>query len=220
MCSGLINPSPTNRSRRLSRAGAIVFAAALLCGAARAGDAPQGGTPDAVGMPAPGKTLSHSSVPVPEPEGYRLDRYREPVPSTLKGARVITTEEAERIWTDRSAIFIDVFPKAPKPPNLPAGTIWRDPSHMSIKGGRWLPNVGLGVLAPEAEAYFRARLAALTQGDTAKAVVFYCQKDCWLSWNAAKRAVEWGYSTVIWFPDGSDGWSEAGNDLVYLTAEP
>lgn len=210
-------------SRRLSAAGAIVLWAltwpiAVQAAGGGAGAEAQGTVETAI--PAGKAEMQAAAEPVAEPDGYRLDRYREPVPATLKGARVITTEEAERIWKDQSAIFIDVFPKAPKPANLPAGTVWRDPSHMSIKGGRWLPNVGHGVLTPEIEQYFRARLQTLTGGDTAKAVIFYCQKDCWMSWNAAKRAVEWGYANVIWFPDGSDGWSEAGNDLVYLTAEP
>ena len=32
-------------------------------------------------------------------------------------------------------------------------------------------------------------------------------------WNAAKRAVEWGYSSVIWYPLGSDGWESANLPL-------
>jgi rhodanese-related sulfurtransferase len=31
-----------------------------------------------------------------------------------------------------------------------------------------------------------------------------------MSWNAAKRAVEYGYTSVYWFPDGMKGWTEAG----------
>src|SRR5262249_11419492 len=61
-----------------------------------------------------------------EPEGYRVDEYRAPVPETLTGARVITTAEAETIWRAKNGIFLDVLPRAPKPSNLPAGTIWRD----------------------------------------------------------------------------------------------
>ena len=44
------------------------------------------------------------------------------------------------------------------------------------------------------------------------------RKPCWMSWNAAKRAVALGYTGVNWFPEGSDGWVAAGGDLV--TAEP
>ena len=63
---------------------------------------------------------------VSEPEGYRTDDYRAPVPATLAGVRVLTTAEAETIWRTGTGIFIDVLPRAPKPANLPAGTIWRD----------------------------------------------------------------------------------------------
>jgi PQQ-dependent catabolism-associated CXXCW motif protein len=161
-----------------------------------------------------------AASPVAEPDGYRMDDYRTPVPATLAGARVIKADEAETLWKEKRAVFIDVFPKAPKPPNLPANTVWRDPTHMTIGGSYWLPNVGYGVLTPEQEDYFRTRLAALTDNDAAREVVFFCLKNCWMSWNAAKRALSWGYKNVIWFSEGTDGWQEIGNDLVYLKSHP
>src|SRR5262245_22634598 len=157
---------------------------------------------------------------VQEPDGYRTDDYRSPVPKTLKGARVISAEEAEPLWRDKSAVFIDVCPRPPKPDNLPAGTVWRDPTHMSMDGAHWLPNVGYGVLSPAFEDYFRTRLARLTGDDKAKPVVFFCQKDCWMSWNAAKRALEWGYASVIWFSEGTDAWQEAGYELKRVDPAP
>jgi PQQ-dependent catabolism-associated CXXCW motif protein len=197
-------------------AAAVALALVLVVPLACNGRAEDGAAASAAAAHAP-----HAPAGPPlEPDGYRMSDFRQPVPATLKGARVIGTEEAERIWKDKSAVFIDVFPKAPKPPNLPASTVWRDPSHMSIKGGHWLPNVGEGTLTPELESYFRAHLTAYTGGDKSKALLFYCLRDCWMSWNAAKRAIEWGHTNVMWFPDGTDGWSEAGNELVYLTSEP
>ncbi|MDX2309256.1 MAG: PQQ-dependent catabolism-associated CXXCW motif protein [Hyphomicrobium sp.] len=157
---------------------------------------------------------------VPEPDSYRTDAYRTPVPATLKGARVITAEEAEVLAKDKTAIFIDVYPRPPKPPNLPAGTVWRDPPHATIEGAHWLANVGYGVLAPEIEDYFKTRLESLTGSDRARPVIFFCLKDCWMSWNAARRAVEWGYAQVIWFPTGTDGWQAIGNDLVAAKPMP
>lgn len=151
---------------------------------------------------------------VAEPDTYRTTDYRSPVPETLKGARVVTAEEAKTLL-DEKAIFVDVYPRAPKPPNLPAGTVWRDPAHESIAGAVWLANVGYGVMAPAMADYFSLRLAALTSGDKAKPLVFFCLKNCWMSWNAAKRALELGYSNVIWFPDGVDGW----RDLALPTAD-
>jgi PQQ-dependent catabolism-associated CXXCW motif protein len=63
---------------------------------------------------------------VAEPEGYRTQQYRAAVPSELSGGTVITTPEAEALWREGQAAFVDVLPQAPKPANLPEGTIWRD----------------------------------------------------------------------------------------------
>lgn len=157
---------------------------------------------------------------VPEPEGYRTDGYRMPVPKTLAGAKVIGPDEAEKIMKEAGAVFIDVYPRAPKPPNLPAGTVWRDPPHATIPGAHWLPNVGYGVLSPDFENYFKSRLKTLTSNDMSKPILFFCLKDCWMSWNAAKRALSWGYKSVLWFPEGTDGWQSLGNDLTSATAIP
>jgi PQQ-dependent catabolism-associated CXXCW motif protein len=134
-------------------------------------------------------TLAQS---IPEPSGYRMDEYRAPVPKTLKGAQVVTTVEAEKIWRAKSAVFVDVMPQAPKPDNLPKGTIWRDKPRDDIPGSVWLANVGYGLINAETEAYFRAGMAQNGAADKKQPVVFYCMTNCWMSWNAAKRAVEWG----------------------------
>jgi len=156
----------------------------------------------------------------PEPDGYRMDEYRKPVPATLKGAIVLTPDKASDLWTNKAAIFVDVYPRAPKPPNLPAGTFWRDPVHNTIEGATWLPNVGYGVVSPATDAYFKSNLEKLTSGDKAKAVVFYCLRDCWMSWNAAKRALTYGYTGVHWFPDGTDAWQEIGQPVVEAKPVP
>lgn len=157
--------------------------------------------------------------PVAEPEGYRLDDYRKPVPATLRGARAVSPAEAFALWKEGAAIFVDVLPRAPKPASLPPGTVWRDIPRASIPRAVWLPNVGYGRLNAEVDAYFRRNLEALTAGDKTRPLVFFCQANCWMSWNAAKRArEEYGYSSVIWFPDGTDGWPELDAPLV--NAEP
>ena len=53
-------------------------------------------------------------------------------------------------------------------------------------------------------AYFRQGLARATGGNNAALLVIYCQADCWMSWNAAKRALSYGYSNVAWYPEGTD----------------
>jgi len=79
------------------------------------------------GVLAPGWMIAWADEPVPtEPDAYRQENYRAPTPATLAGARVVTTDQAEAIWKNGNAVFVDVLPRPPRPPNLPAGTIWRD----------------------------------------------------------------------------------------------
>ena len=69
--------------------------------------------------------------------------------------------------------------------------------------------MGFGALNEETEAYFRYGLRAATKGDLKARLVIFCQRSCWMSWNAAKRALASGYENVAWYPDGTDGWAEA-----------
>jgi PQQ-dependent catabolism-associated CXXCW motif protein len=131
---------------------------------------------------------------------------------------VVTTPEAEALWKGKDAIFVDVMPHAPRPANLPAGTIWRERPRQNIPGSIWLPDTGYGALAAVTERYLRDNLARVTAGDRARLLVFYCLKDCWMSWNAAKRALAMGYGNVAWYPDGTDGWEFA--DLPLEASSP
>ena len=164
--------------------------------------------------------VAHAQDGVPEPEGYRSDNYRAPVPATLSGAKVLTTEEANAIWRAGAAVFIDVLPRPPKPPNLPAGTVWRDKPRLNIPGSVWLPDTGYGTLAAATEEYLRQGLARASGGDKTRLLVLYCQANCWMSWNAAKRALSFGYSNVAWYPDGTDGWQAADLPLAESQPEP
>lgn len=155
--------------------------------------------------------------PLPEPQSYRTENYRAPTPATLAGARVITTAQAGAIWKAGDAAFVDVLPHAPRPTNLPAGTIWREKPRLDIPGSVWLPDTGYGELALVTEQYLRAGLAQITHGDRARPLVIYCLRNCWMSWNAAKRAVAMGYPNVAWYPDGTDGWQEVGLPLTEAT---
>jgi PQQ-dependent catabolism-associated CXXCW motif protein len=161
-----------------------------------------------------------AAEPPPEPEGYRMDDYRAPVPRTLAGATVLDTGEAEQLWREGKALFIDVLPRPPKPGNLPPGTLWRDKKRADIPGSVWLPNVGYGALAEDVDRYFRRSLDEITEGDVNRQLVFYCQAECWMSWNAAKRALDYGYANVAWYPDGTDGWSAQGLPLAEAYPRP
>jgi PQQ-dependent catabolism-associated CXXCW motif protein len=154
-----------------------------------------------------------------EQDSYRQSDYRAPTPASLKGARVLTTEEASAMWRAGDAAFIDVLPQAPRPNNLPADVIWRDKPRFDIPGSLWLPDTGYGELAPVMLDYFRRGLDKALDGGQ-RPLVFYCLKNCWMSWNAAKRALALGYSNVAWYPDGADGWAAAGLPVEKCAPEP
>jgi PQQ-dependent catabolism-associated CXXCW motif protein len=161
-----------------------------------------------------------ATAEVPEPEGYRLENYSAPVPATLRGAKVIGTDEAEAIWRSHVASFVDVLPRPPRPRDLPAGTLWRDKPRANIPGSIWLPDTGYGELASSMAGYFANGLDKASHGDRSRMLVLYCLADCWMSWNAAKRALALGYSNIAWYPEGTDGWQAALLPLQDATPEP
>jgi quinoprotein dehydrogenase-associated probable ABC transporter substrate-binding protein/PQQ-dependent catabolism-associated CXXCW motif protein len=156
---------------------------------------------------------------VPEPESYRTERYRAPTPATLEGATVVDTAALQRLIAAEQPILIDVMSKALEATEQQAA--WQPPPREHVAGSVWLPNVGLGSLSPEFMDYFEDSLAALTGDDPARPLVFYCDANCWMGYNAAKRAVrELGYSNVYWYPQGVQGWQNAGLELVAAQPVP
>jgi PQQ-dependent catabolism-associated CXXCW motif protein len=154
----------------------------------------------------------------PEPEGYRMDDYRAPSPATVAGGVMLDTDAAHQLWESGAAVWIDVLPAPRRPENLPPSALWMPLPHRDIPGSLWLPEIGRGALSPEVEGYFRDHLATATKLRKDAAVVFYCLADCWMSWNAAKRAASWGYTQIYWYRDGTDGWDAA--KLPMQNAEP
>lgn len=155
---------------------------------------------------------------VPEPDGYRGEPYKAPVPATLAGAAVIDAPRAIALHGE-GVPFLDAMPRKTRPEGLPEGTIWREPPHETIPGALWLWNTGYESLADAEQARLARGLERVTGGDPSAAVVIFCRSDCWMSWNAARRAVEMGYRGIIWFPQGTEGWVEAGGAAL-VTAEP
>lgn len=149
----------------------------------------------------------------PEPPSYRMEDYRAPVPATLQGATVLSTDDAHRLWQSGQAAFIDVLPRPPRPKELPASTLWRPRPRTDIPGSTWLPDTGYGALAPVMQHYFEDGLMRASGHDRKRKLVFYCLADCWMSWNAAKRALALGYPNVSWYPGGTSDWAARGFPL-------
>lgn len=151
--------------------------------------------------------------------GFRMGNYRAPTPDWVPGGIVIDGDTLADLLPKKLRIAIDVYAQGVVADPIGGGWAVSEP-HMSIPGAVWLPFVGSGKLTPMQEAYYRTSLTRLTANDRARGLVFFCLADCWHSWNAAKRAADWGYTDVAWYPLGTDGWVEDGRSLAAVTPEP
>ena len=163
----------------------------------------------------PASSVIGEQAPLFDPDGYRIDGFRGPVPNMVPGAATVTTEDVKKLLetTRTSPVLIDVLPSPPKPKGLAPTSLWLPPTRHNIPGSVWLPNVGYGRLSDALDRYFQVNLERLTGGDKSRSIVIYCLADCWMSWNAARRAAEYGYSRVLWYPKGTDGWEFAEHPL-------
>ena len=157
---------------------------------------------------------------VSQPDGYRMDDYNAPVPDAVPGGQVITTPALQALVAAHEAVLVDVLPAPRRPPDMRPGVPWLPQPRRDIPGSLWLPEVGRGAIPPDLEAWMQRTLERVTGGDHGRALVFYCRPDCWMSWNAAKRASALGWRRVLWYPDGAEGWANAGLPLVVVEPEP
>ncbi|WP_035024878.1 rhodanese-like domain-containing protein [Enterovibrio calviensis] len=143
--------------------------------------------------------------PVPEPDTYRMENFRAPVPNTLDGANVIDSPQAlKQFISERAPRLIDVYPAPNKPDNLADGTLWIEPTRETLPNALWLANVGHGIMPDSLIALLGENLVG------SHPIVIFCEPNCWHSWNAAKRAIALGGQDVYWYRAGVKGWREAG----------
>lgn len=146
------------------------------------------------------------------PDGYRMDRYRSPVDRPVEGGAVATTADVDRLLKQGAAL-IDVMPA--RAGYDEATGRWRlVDRRQNIPGSVWLPEVGRGAPEPRIAAYFEDALRRLVADRPDRPLVFYCMADCWMSWNAVKRAAALGFRNLHWYPEGSDGWFDADRPLA------
>lgn len=153
----------------------------------------------------------------PEPAGYRMDDYDNLVPAGLTGATRVSAKEVLELQKTRHAVVVDVIPEHRRPESLPEDQLWFPVPHKGVPGAIWLPDTGFGALSEVTESYFKNHLHEASKGDLSHPVIFYCRINCWMSWNAAKRALSLGYHDVYWFADGIDDWFFEGYDFAVLT---
>ena len=128
----------------------------------------------------------------------RQEPYHGPTPLTIPGALVVGTRELRSMRASAGApILIDVL---------------GEEGHVTLAGAVWLSGAGRGTnFMDPVQSVLVQLLASLTSGDKARALVFFCaSSECWLSYNAALRAVAAGYEKVYWYRGGIEAWAAAG----------
>jgi PQQ-dependent catabolism-associated CXXCW motif protein len=155
---------------------------------------------------------SAASGPLFDPAtGYRISQLRDPVPHEISGGTVLCIDKLEAMLASSRPLLIDVLDDRPGRLNHWTLGIFGKPQPRShIAGSIALPGLGQASVTAGEDARLRLRLRQATKGDRTQPLVFYCLANCWTSWNAARRAISYGYLNVSWFRDGFEGWSDAG----------
>lgn len=151
--------------------------------------------------------------------GLRIGRYRAPTPDAAPGAVRVDAADA-RSLIESGAVALDVGAAAQSRYDELDGAWLVSKPHASLPGAVWLPEVGRGALDQTMRRYLASNLDALAAGDKTAPVLVFCIADCWMSWNAAQRVAGLGYRRVYWFPEGLDGWLDAGWELSPVDPVP
>jgi rhodanese-related sulfurtransferase len=121
-------------------------------------------------------------------------------PTRIPGALVITTEALHMLYQRESALL--VFDVLGGPQMLP-------------NAQNALPAAQAGSFNDQTQREFSNYLQQVTGGNKDQPLVFYCQSvECWMSYNAALRAANLGYTQVFWYRGGIEAWQQAGLQVV------
>ncbi len=130
-----------------------------------------------------------------------------PTPASIPGGQVITTQGLVAL-AQRRDVAVAVIDVLGQPEQLPN----------AIAGG-WLSQAGSFDDPVQAQA--TQWLAQLSQGRKDTPLVFYClSRECWMSYNAALRAIRAGYTNVLWYRGGLEAWKAAGLPTQGATGAP
>ena len=150
------------------------------------------------------------SADVAEPEDFWTGPINSDVPATISGGTIIHAQELAVLLQPGNVILIDVSNTPVRPSGMSPNSAWLPLPHDSITGSLWLAGAGQGKIIPAVEQLFASKLKQTSGGNFDAPIVIYCHERCWLSWNAARRAIRLGYRRVYWFPEGIEGWRAAG----------
>ena len=120
-----------------------------------------------------------------------------PTPASIPGGQVITTKGLTALVQGRQAPFL-LFDVLGGPDVLPGAM----PAAWTAQPGSYDDAV---------QQQFGQALQQATRGNKQMPLVFYCLSNhCWMSYNASLRAIQLGYTNVLWYRGGLEAWQAAG----------
>ncbi|MBB5209525.1 rhodanese-like domain-containing protein [Chiayiivirga flava] len=120
-----------------------------------------------------------------------------PTPTSIPGGQVITTDR-----------LIPMLAQGPQHGPLVFHVL--GPGDMLPGAQMATPASQAGTFDDQTQREFGQYLQQVTQGNKAKPLVFYClNTQCWMSYNAALRAINMGFSQVMWYRGGIEAWQQA-----------
>ena len=121
-----------------------------------------------------------------------------PTPTEIPGGKLITTKGLVDLLQNQQQLRPVVFDVLGGPQTLPQAR----PA---------VPASQPGSFEDPVQREFGAYLQQATGGNRETPIVFYClNPQCWMSYNAALRAINLGYGNVLWYRGGIEAWQQAG----------
>ena len=138
---------------------------------------------------------------VQPPRGLHSGAMHGPTPASVPGGRIITTAQLAQALRGPAQGRPLVFDVLGGPERLP-GAQNAVPAHQA------------GSFDDNTQREFGRYLQQVTQGRMDVPMVFYClSTQCWMSYNAAVRAIAMGHKQVFWYRGGVEAWKRAGQPL-------
>jgi PQQ-dependent catabolism-associated CXXCW motif protein len=126
-----------------------------------------------------------------------------PTPNSIPGGQVITTVGVQALVSGQYGPFVmlDVLGGQQGLPNAIRAT----------------PASQGGSFQDQMQGQFGQFLQQVTQGRKDMPIVLYClSTECWMSYNAALRAINLGYQNVLWYRGGVEAWQANGGQMTQL----
>lgn len=163
--------------------------------------------PPVAASEVPRRAAPANAAPSAEQQDFGVPARRElhagamhgPTPTSIPGGQVITTPALlARRGRGSDPLVFDVLGGPERLPNAISAV----PAHQP------------GTFDDATQREFGAFLHRVTQGRKDAPLVFYCQSvQCWMSYNAALRAIRLGYTQVLWYRGGLEAWKAAGQPV-------